>query len=414
MTDPSGIPPRPRSGPRPLPLHLMSAGTTWHSSRLALPLLKTGLLPWKPELSARASALEQDLADIALGDLSEAVDAELRRRAEKFITGLERYRHHPYRRDLPDPPVLWQEGTTRLLDYGPPDGLPVLVVPSLVNRGYILDLSADCSFLRHLSARGLRPLLVDWDRPGEIERGFDLTAYVAGRLDLAFEAAAAAAGTPLAVLGYCMGGLLALALAERHQRDVVGLALIATPWDFHKGPEAATRMLGALDSSFETAFGAIGEVPTDVLQTLFFMSDPQLAMRKFARFADLDPESDTARRFVATEDWINDGVPLALPTARNCLEGWYRRNEPARLAWRIAGRPVDPGRLQKPALVVIARRDTLVPAATAEPLGAALPRAEILAPALGHIGLIVGSEAPDLVWRPIGNRLLDWHRGAAS
>jgi polyhydroxyalkanoate synthase len=413
MTDTTGSSrhPTPRSGPRPLPLHLLSASTTWQSSRLALPLLKTGLLPWRADLSDRAAALEQDLANITLADLSEAVDAELKRRADRFVTGIERYRHHPYRRDLEDPPAIWQEGTTRLLDYGPADGMPVLVVPSLVNRGYILDLHRECSFLRTLSARGLRPLLVDWDRPGRVERGFDLTAYITGRLDLAFEAAASIAGSPLAVMGYCMGGLMALALAERRQRDVVGLVLIATPWDFHQGPEAPRRVIGMLGGSFEAAFGALGEVPTDMLQTLFFLGDPQLAIRKFARFAELDPESAAARRFVATEDWINDGVPLALPTARGCIESWYRENEPARGAWRVAGRTVEPGRFLKPALAVIATRDTLVPAATATPLPATLPQGIALTRDLGHIGLIVGSEAPNLVWRPIADRLLSWRQG---
>ena len=113
-------------------------------------------------------------------------------------------------------PVLWREGTTRLLDYGGDTAGPViLVVPSLINRFYVLDLLPERSFLRHLAGRGLRPLVVDWGAPGSEERKFDLTDYVAGRLESAFDAALRLAGAPIGVAGYCMGGLFALALALR-------------------------------------------------------------------------------------------------------------------------------------------------------------------------------------------------------
>ena len=57
-----------------------------------------------------------------------------------------------------------------------------LVVPSLINQSQVLDLLPGASMLRFLAAGGTRPLLVDWGAPGELERSFTLTDYVAGRL----------------------------------------------------------------------------------------------------------------------------------------------------------------------------------------------------------------------------------------
>jgi polyhydroxyalkanoate synthase subunit PhaC len=402
---PAPGPPR-RPGPRPLPVHLLAAGVTWHSSRLALPLLKNGLLPWKPDLALHAAALARDLGETTFPDFAAAVETELLRRADALAAGIEAYRSHPYRRTLSDPPVIWQEGTTRLCDYSPSGGVPVLVVPSLINRATILDLDEERSLLRHLAATGLRPLLVDWDRPGEAERQFDLTAYVAGRLEQAFEAAITAAGAPMAVLGYCMGGLLALGLALRRQRDVARLALLATPWDFQSDNPELARFIAALAEPVTAGFGLLGEVPTDILQTLFFLADPHLVSRKFLRFAELDPASPEARNFVATEDWLNDGVPLALPVARECFAGWYGGNTALTGRWRLAGLPVDPGRFQKPAMVVVPARDKLVPPVSALALAQRLPQVEVLQPDLGHIGLVIGSKAPEAVWTPLG----DWLR----
>src|SRR5216683_78765 len=368
-----------RLGPRPLPLHLASAATIWASSRAALAQLRSGSLPWKPELAAAASALRQSVADLPPDDFAVAVDAELRSRADIFLRGLERYRRHPYRRTLVDPPVLWRDGSLRLVDYGPTDGAPVLVVPSLVNRAYILDLAEGKSLLRYLADIGLRPLLVDWGRPDTTERRFNLTDYIAGRLEAAAEAAVTAAGTPVAVVGYCMGGLLALALAQRRPRLVSSLALL---------------------------FAALGEVPVDVLQMLFAALDPLLALRKFSRFATLAEGSVEERDFVAVEDWLNDGVPLALPVALECLGGWYGDNTPGRGRWQVASQPVIPARVAVPSLVVVPGQDRIVPPATAAALADGLRGSERLTPPLGHIGMMVAREAPAAVWQPLGRWLL--------
>jgi poly[(R)-3-hydroxyalkanoate] polymerase subunit PhaC len=396
----------PRLGPRPLPLQLWNAIGAWLSSRAALPLLRSGLLLSRPDFADRVRALQESLAAAAFDQVAAALDRELRNRAGAFLGGIEAYRRHPYRRTVPDPPVLWQEGTTRLLDYGAAAAPAVLIVPSLINRAYILDLAPEASLVRYLAAAGLRPLLVDWGSPGPLERGFGLTEYIAGRLEMAAEVAGGEAKGPIGVMGYCMGGLLALALAERRPRLVAALALLATPWRFHVAPvDAAARLLGALAEPLTQAFAALGELPVDVLQALFTAVDPMVAVRKFTRFASLPSDGAAARQFVAVEDWLNDGVPLALRVARECLVGWYGADLPGHGLWPVAGRPVLPVRMTAPALVVVPAQDRIVPPASAAALADALPAAERLTPALGHIGMIVGAAAQRQVWRPLASWL---------
>lgn len=401
--------PRPnprRQGPRPLALHLSSAIGALTSSRAALPLLKSGLLPWRPEFAFAGGALSLALASAKSDSFDAALDAELTRRAALFLDGVERYRRHPYRRELPEPPVLWQDGTTRLLDYQPRGGAPVLVIPSLINRAYILDLGSGQSLLRHLGDQGLRPLLLDWDAPGPVERRFGLDQYIVERLEPAAEVARQAAGAVPVVLGYCMGGLLALALAARRPELVKALALLATPWRFHAERAAQARLLGVLAEPIARAYVPLGEVPVDVLQALFAAQDPLTALRKFSRFAEMPRDSAAARGFVALEDWLNDGVPLSIPIARECLGGWYGEDLPGRGQWRVSGKRILPYAIEVPALVVVPAQDRIVPPATAAVLVDELPQAERLMPALGHIGMIVGREAPAAMWQPLARWLL--------
>jgi polyhydroxyalkanoate synthase len=77
--------------------------------------------------------------------------------------------------------------------------------------------------------------------------------------------------------------------------------------------------------------------------------------------------------------------------ARDCGRSWYGDNEPCRGLWRVAGQPVRPPLLDRPALVVVPGRDRIVPPAAAEPLAAAL----------GHIGMMSAVRAPEILWTPI-------------
>ena len=392
--------------PRPLPAHLASAALLWLSSRAAL----TNLPAASPLSNASANraaaglrALAGEIEQCGREPVAAALDRELRRRALNFAAGLEAYRTHPYRRMPARVPVRWRQGAARLLDYGRDEnGRAVLLVPSLINRYYILDLLRERSFVRHLAAQGLRPLVLDWGEPGAAEHDFTLADYIAGPLDAATTAAAKLVGGPVAVCGYCMGGLLALALAARRPSDVAAVVLLATPWDFHAERRAQAQFVA---ESLPLLVGAGDTLSVTVIQSLFLALDPFLAERKFIGFAGLDPGSAEARSFVALEDWINDGVPLVRQVALECARSWYRDNDPARGRWQVAGPTVNPGDLRMRALVVLPRRDRIVPPPSAAPLASAISGAAVMRPAFGHIGMMASKEAPSRLWQPIAEWL---------
>ena len=318
-----------------------------------------------------------------------------------LLAGIAAYRRHPYCRSLADPPALWQAGSARLLDYGAPGaaGPPVLFVPSLINRAYILDLAPGRSMLRWLAGHGVRPLLLDWGWPDAAERQFSLSDAVTARLLPAM----AALAEPVVLAGYCMGGLLAVAAAQLVPRAVAALALLATPWDFHApAPPGIEPLLTHLGSLL-----AGGTLPVDALQAFFALQDPGAVAAKFRAFAAMDQASPAAAMFVALEDWLADGVPLPAPVALECLTGWYAENTPARGTWRVAGQAIDPAALRLPALVTLPSHDRIVPPGSARALARLIPGAAALEVPLGHVGMVAGSRAEALVW----GALLDWLPG---
>lgn len=397
-----------RRGPRPLPLHLGLAGMRAMAATTSLPAM-----PWPnawPSSSAgwpisKAGRAERDRILTALAasghraeDFSAAVLMRLARADRAMIAGLAAYRRHSFTRDMADPPAIWSEGGSRLLDFGG-EGAAVLFVPSLVNRAYVLDLAPGRSLMRWLPGQGFRTLLLDWGWPGEAERHFTLTDYVAGRLERALMAAPG----PVVLAGYCMGGLLALAAALRRPDRVRALALLATPWDFHAGPDGPrrARTAAALVPGLDALMEPTGALPVDAIQSLFAMLDPFGIAQKFRAFARLKPDSERAALFVALEDWLNDGIPLPAPVARQCLAGWYGRNEPGRLAWRIAGQVIDPAAWDGPAFAGIPERDRIVPPASAAAAAARLRQGSTHIAAGGHIGMVAGAGAEAALWQPL-------------
>lgn len=411
---PTAIPPFRAQAPRPLALHLALANMTWTNSRAGLTNFRNSSMPWRAEVSREAEALRADLGDLPEEDFAAAVDRAHARRNVDLIAAITAYRRHPYRRDVEDPAPVWQRGTTLLRDFGPlrkPPGPKkrkpakpmhtIFAVPSLVNRAYILDLNAEASLLRYLARKGHHPLLLDWQAPGAGEAGFSVSDYITDRLEPALEVAADMAGGPVVVLGYCMGGLLTLALATRRPDLVKGLVLLATPWDFHSADLAHARAAPAVFEAQLPAYETLGQMPVDALQGMFAALDPMLAVRKFLRFGTLDPASPQAAGFVALEDWVNDGVALTAPVARECLIDWYRDNLPAQGKWTVAGTPVVPEEFDRPSLLFVPSNDRIVPPGSAAALADALPDATLEQPPAGHIGMVTGSRARATVWKPL-------------
>lgn len=343
-----------------------------------------------------------------------AEDPQQPERLERFLAAVRRYQQHPFRRSLPAPPAVASAGTARLLAYGDAKSSPrsnsapaVVFVPSLINPGWVLDLTEQRSLLRWLATQGVRPYLLDWGSPGTEERGFDLNAYITRRLVPLIEAL----GEPVTLVGYCLGGTLATAAALLTPA-VRRLALLAAPWAFSAYEDAQRQGLSAFADQWQPTAQTLGVFPAEALQIPFWALDPALMEHKFARFAAMAEDAPEALDFIALEDWANSGAPLSLPAARQLMTDFFGKDTPGTGLWTIEDTPIDPARLHVPTLVVSAATDRIVPLAASAPLAGLAPEAEALTVNAGHVGMIVSRRAPSLLWEPLARWLVAPHFGA--
>lgn len=387
-----------RAGPIPLALHLAAAQAGAAGAAATLPMALMGAVPWHDRVKADADELVPELQNAGLLPLQMALQTRALSNLAEMIQGIDAYRAHPYCRADTGPLESAEFGSTRVLEYGDEGGKPILCIPSLVNPSYVLDLKPGRSLMAALATDGFRPMLVDWGAPGESEAGFSMDEYVA-RLSDVLEHVVGVAGGPVPVLGYCMGGNLAMALATLRGEAVERLALLATPWDFsHHVAPLAVPMAASLQG---LEANGPATVPMEVVQVFFASLDPTLAERKFRAFSNLDQSCERAEEFVALEDWANDGAPLTARVLRHCVEEWYIENRPAKGTWKVADTVVSGATIQCPAFAAIPKADRIVPPESALALANEIAGCTICRPPSGHVGMIVSSRAEAGLWAPL-------------
>lgn len=329
-------------------------------------------------------------------DLLRSETAREPARAKRALKGLRRYQEYP-RRPPPAPmPALAERLGAALRDYGG-SGPPVLFVPSLINPPTVLDLSPERSLLRRLAADGHRVLLLDWGWPDASRR----TLSVTGHVEEILLPLLAGLGEPAILVGYCLGGTMALGAARAGGAKAV--AALAAPWRFAGFPDEARGQLASLWAGARGGAEPLGLLPMEVLQSAFWSLDPARTVAKFEAFAAA--EGAKADEFVTLEDWANDGPPLAAAAARELFEDFFAADLPGRGLWRVADTPVDPSTLPCPFLNIVSTVDRIVPHESAAAAG------ERLDLSLGHVGMVVGSRARHALWDPLS----DWlSRTAAS
>jgi polyhydroxyalkanoate synthase len=391
--------------PRPLALHLAIQTMTFTSSLSGLTNLNAVSKNWKKTNPHAQDRLLKEISTTDPQAFAAAVQSEVQSRVEAFAEGVNKLITAKRDQVLAPLPCVFEEGTTKLT-HATGEGPPVLLIPSLINRAYILDLGEKNSLTRALAKRGLDVYLVDWDAPGKSEQDFTIDDYI-DRLERIRDHIIERTGQQPMVAGYCMGGLLAVALVARAQKKIAKLALLATPWDFSEMPQPSIQHLKNSMPWLGALIDAARVLPVDVLQAMFVGIDPCATSRKFRQFASMSDDGASARAFVQLEDWVNDGVPLAGPVAMECLKDWYIENKPAGGHWKTRDILVNPCEFTLPTWIVVPENDTIVPPGTAFPLGDLIPNAKLKTVASGHIGMIAGARAKRQLYDPMASWLVE-------
>ena len=175
--------------------------------------------------------------------------------------------------------VVFQNHLFQLIQYTPttPDvaAEPLLYVPPLVNKYYMIDLQPKSSLVKWLVDQGRTVFVISWVNPDERHRDCGVEQYVLDGIVEAIGAARKAANaTSVDLFAFCLGGTLvavALAWLEAQGRagEVGSATLIGSMVDFADMRDWSAFVNEAHLDALDTHLAKRGYIESTELQQLF-------------------------------------------------------------------------------------------------------------------------------------------------
>ena len=260
--------------------------------------------------------------------------------------------------------VVFENELFQLIQYSPATDKvaaePLLYVPPLVNRYYMIDLVPRQSLVKWLVDEGRTVFVISWVNPGEELKDKGVEDYVVDGIVTAIGEVRIRTKAAPDLFSFCLGGtLVAIALAylaaKKRANEVNSATLIGSLVDFADMRDWSAFVheghLAALEDHLEDR----GYIDSLELQRLFAaMRANDLIWSSVVNHYLLDRDAPPSDLLY----WFEDGarIPAAfLKSYNRDLLLANKLKEP--LAFEVRGTPVDIGAIKTPMLVVALKDD---------------------------------------------------------
>ncbi len=301
--------------------------------------------------------------------------------------------------------VVHAENKWRLLRYrpragGPAHKTPVLLVPSLINRHYVLDLLPGKSFAEWLVAEGHDVFSIDWGTPTDEDRFLTFDDVCDRYLGRAVRVASSfSPRDKVHLLGYCLGGTLTAIYTAARPDHVASLVALAAPVRFDDDG-LLSKWTRTKSFDLDALVNATGNVPWQLMQSAFHLLRPTLSLSKAVHVLDRAWDDESMDGFLALEAWGSDNVSFPGECYRRYVEELYRGDALVKGTFSLSGRPARLESITCPTLAVTFEHDNIVPWQSAAELVdrvSAVDKQRIHLPG-GHVGAVVSKGAKKALW----------------
>lgn len=264
--------------------------------------------------------------------------------------------------------VVFQNELIQLIQYEPATATvhrtPILMVPAWINKYYILDLTAEKSFIRWAVSRGYTAFVVSWANPDESLAHKTFDDYLTEGIVAALDAIEAATGEhEVSAVGYCIGGtLLAVALgylAGIGDQRIKAATLFTAQVDFSEPGDLAVFIDEQQLDNLDQRMGPKGYLESQAMFTTFNMLRANDLIWSFFVHNYLlgkDPQPFDLLH------WNADATRMPRQMHLFYLRQMYLHNnlvKPGALS--LAGVPIDLTRVTVPVYLQACREDHIAP-----------------------------------------------------
>lgn len=285
---------------------------------------------------------------------------------------------------------------------------PILVVGSLINRHYVLDLLPERSIIRYFQQLGFDVYATDWRMPTIKDENMSLASYAHDYLENAVDKVEEITGSRnVTLFGYCWGGILSLIYSALHPENTKNLILHATPADFGKSPTILESWIKDFDvKGFVKTFG---NVPSSFLNIGFILRNPLEAALKYQFYFSRPRSTKEIMQFFAVESWLYDSVPIIGKVFEQIINDIYKKNLLIQNKMMLGENLVDLKKITMPVLNIVGTNDDLVSAESSRTITDVVSSSDkkTLEFPTGHVGLCISRTVHKKLWPKVGEWLIE-------
>jgi polyhydroxyalkanoate synthase len=285
-------------------------------------------------------------------------------------------------------------------------GNPVLLVPPLAAPAICFDLRRGCSVAEFMVGAGHATYLVDYGPIAFGDRNLGIEHWIEAVIPDSMRAVSAdAGGRPVHLVGWSLGGIMALlAAADDPRRKIASVTMVGSPFDVSQVPLVAplrplVNLTGGFGLSF--AYRALGGVPDILVQRAYELAAFEKYVTKPLAIARNLDDTDFLAQLEAVDRFM--GKMLAYPgrTFGQLFHRMFRANELARGKFRLGARTIHLADARAPVLSIAGRDDGIAPKRAVYHIAKLMPGVELATAPGGHLGVLTGRAARSTTWPAI-------------
>ena len=264
--------------------------------------------------------------------------------------------------------VIHQNELCQLIQYAPttPRVLkrPLLIVPPWINKFYILDLTAEKSFVRWAVEQGHTVFMISWVNPDadQARKGFE--DYMRSGILESLDVIASATGVrEVNAVGYCVGGTLLAAtlayMATTGDKRIKSATLFASQVDFTYAGDLKVFVDEEQLSALERSMGVRGYLEGRKMAAAFNMLRPNDLIWPYVVSNYLKGKPPSAFDLLY---WNSDTTRMPAANHAYYLRCCYLDNMLAKGRMEVGGVKLDLKQVKVPVYSLATREDHIAPA----------------------------------------------------
>jgi polyhydroxyalkanoate synthase len=260
--------------------------------------------------------------------------------------------------------VVAQNELMQLIQYSPTtpqvNRTPILIVPSWVNKYYILDLTEKNSFAKWLTDQGHTVFMISWVNPDSSYRNMTLDDYMRlGPLAAVDIIEKITGEKQVSGVGYCLGGILlasTIAYGEScNEKRFASATYMATTIDFSDTGDIGLMVDEQMVESMEKRMSRTGYLDGRLLSVGFNLLRENELFWNYYVLNYLKGERPAAMDLM---HWNSDNTNVPEATYRTLLRELYLRNQlAAPTDFSLNGRLIDLHNVTTPTYALAAEKD---------------------------------------------------------